>query len=116
MDRSEVVQIVDEYMHALTSGDYSAVRFSSDVRFLGPLMDSPIEGMQNVVEFLTEVSEGVSGVRVRQHVIEGSRVCSLIDFETTAGDVLPILDYFEVGERGISYIRPFFDPRPLIKE
>ena len=116
MDRSEVVQIVDEYMHALRSGDYSAVGFSSDVRFLGPLMDSPIEGKQNVIQFLTEVSKGVSDVRVRDHVIEGSKACSLFDFETTSGEILPILDYFELGEQGIAYIRPFFDPRPLIKE
>jgi len=116
MDRSEVVQIVDEYMHALRSGDYSAVRFSSDVRFLGPLMNSPIEGKENVIQLLTEVSEGVSDVRVSEHVIESSKACSLSDFETTSGEVLPILDYFEIGEKGISYIRPFFDPRPLIKE
>lgn len=116
MERSEVVELVDDYINALRVGDYSSVRFSPNVRFLGPLMDSPIEGKPNVVEFLVRVSEGVKDVRVRQHIIDGSTACILIQYETVRGDVLPILDYMQIDEDGISYIQPFFDPRPLIEE
>jgi hypothetical protein len=41
MKRSEVVKIVDDYMDTLRSGDYSSVRFSPNVSFEGPFMDSP---------------------------------------------------------------------------
>jgi len=116
MERSKIAKLINDYMDALRDGDYSLVRFSPNVRFLGPLMNSPIEGKSKVVEFLADVSKGVKDIRVRQHIIEGETVCVLIEFETVKGTVLPILDYIQIGEDGISYIQPFFDPRPLIEE
>jgi hypothetical protein len=115
MDREEIIRLIEDYMAALRSGDYSSVRFSQSVNFLGPLMDSPIEGKSKVVEFLIGVSEGVKDVRVQKHIVDGSTACVLIKYETTNGDVLPILDYFQFDEEGISHIQPFFDPRPLIE-
>ena len=50
-----------------------------------------------------------------KYIVEGSNACVLIQFETIKGHLLPILDYFEIDEEGISYIQPFFDPRPLIE-
>ena len=116
MDRSEIIIIIDDYIKALRSGDYSSVQFSSNVRFIGPLMETPIEGKPKVVEFLVSVSEGVKDVIVQQHIIDGSTACVLIQYETIGGDVLPILDYIQIDEDGISYIQPFFDPRPLIED
>ncbi len=116
MDRDDIVKLVDFYMTALISGDYTSVKFSQNLRFLGPLMDSPVEGISDVIELLIGVSEGVKDVRVQKYIIEDSTVCVLIQFETTKGDVLPILDYIEIDKEGISYIQPFFDPRPLIED
>lgn len=114
MNRDEIVKLIEGYMKALSYGDYSSVKFSPDVSFLGPLMDSPIEGKSDVIEFLKGVSEDVEDVRIQEFIIEGSNACVIIQFETIKGDVLPILDYIEINEEGISYIQPFFDPRPLI--
>ena len=116
MERAEVVKLINDYIAALSSGDYSSVRFSKNLSFLGPLMDSPIEGKSNVVEFLVGVSEGVKDVSIQKHIIEGSTACVLIQYETVGGDVLPILDYIQFDEKGISYIQPFFDPRPLVED
>jgi len=115
MDREEIKKLIEDYMTALRSGDYSSVRFSQSVTFLGPLMDSPIEGKSHVIDFLVDVSEGVKDVKVQKHIIDGSTACVLITYEKINGDVLPILDYFQFDEEGISYIQPFFDPRPLIE-
>jgi hypothetical protein len=116
MERSDVVKLVDNYMEALRSGDYTSVQFSPNVSFQGPFMDSPIEGKPKVIETLVGISESVKDVQVLQHIIDGSNACVLIQFETVTGVVVPILDYIQIDEDGISYIRPFFDPRPLIEE
>jgi hypothetical protein len=116
MDRAKVIRLVDDYMEALKTGDYSAVKLSSDVSVIVPLVDSPINGKASVLEFLLEVSDEVEDVRVQQYVIDGSTACVLIEYETVKGDVLPILDYLQFDGEGISHIQPFFDPRPLIED
>jgi len=79
-------------------------------------MDTPIEGKSNVIDFLVDVSAGVKDVRVEKHIIDGFTACVLIKYEIIKGNVLPILDYFEIDKEGISYIQPFFDPRPLLED
>jgi len=59
MERLEVVKLINDYIAALSSGDYSSLKFSASVSFLGSLMDSPNEGKSNVIEFLVGVSESV---------------------------------------------------------
>ena len=44
MTREEAVELVNVYIRALKSGDYSSVKFSSSVSFLGPLHDEPLTG------------------------------------------------------------------------
>jgi hypothetical protein len=114
MTREEAVELVDTYIQALKSGDYSSVRFSPSVSFLGPLHDEPLQGKEAVVTFLSEVSSGIKDVRINQYVIDGSDVCIIIDFETNGGAVLPIADYIKMEAGQIVHIRPFFDPRPLL--
>ena len=114
MTREETVELVNVYMQGLKSGDYSSVKFSSSVSFLGPLHDEPLKGKEAVVAFLTEVSGGMADVRMNKYVIDGSDVCILIDFETKDGTVLPCVDYIKMEADQIVHIRPFFDPRPLL--
>ncbi|GEM_PF-6547974 len=113
MTRDYIVDTVDDYMNALISGDFSLVKFSRNLRFMGPLIDHPVEGTSKVVELLIDVSKNVKDIRIQKYIIEDSTACVLIEFETTGGKVLPILDYIEIDEEGISYIHPFFDPRPM---
>lgn len=49
MTRKDMVELVDAYIQALKSGDYSSVRFSPAVSFLGPLHDEPLQGKEAVV-------------------------------------------------------------------
>ncbi len=114
MTREEAVELVNVYIQALKSGDYSSVKFSSSVSFLGPLHDEPLKGKEAVVTFLSEVSGGMEDVRMNKYVIDGSDVCILIDFETKDGTVLPVVDYIKIEAGQIVHIRPFFDPRPLL--
>ena len=114
MTRDEVVKLVDTYIAALKSGDYSSVPFSPSVSFLGPLHDAPLQGKEAVVAFLSEVSKGIQDIRINQYIIDGTDVCIIIDFETKTGAVLPVADYIRIEAGEIVHIRPFFDPRPLL--
>ena len=114
MTRDEVVKLLDTYIAALKSGDYSSVPFSPSVSFLGPLHDAPLQGKEAVVAFLSEVSKGIQDIRINQYIIDGTDVCIIIDFETKTGAVLPVADYIRIEAGEIVHIRPFFDPRPLL--
>ena len=70
-------------------------------------MDSPVKGISDVLESLISVSESANDVRVLKYIVEGSDVCVLNQFETIKVHLLPILDYIEIDEDGISYTNHF---------
>lgn len=115
MNKLNFIRLINEYLEGLKTGDYSKVRFSPQVRFLGPLLESPITGKSEVIEFLEGVSAGVREVTAQEYIIDGSTACILLQYETTAGEVLLNLDYIQVDGDKIAFIQPFFDPRPLLK-
>jgi len=64
MDKVDIIKLVHVYIISLSSGDFSLVKFTQNVKFLGPLIDSPVEGISDVFKFLICLSEGVKYVRV----------------------------------------------------
>ncbi len=54
-------------------------------------------------------------VRVKRQVIDGQFACVLADFETRDGIVAPFCEFFRIVDGKIAGIRPYFDPRPLIR-
>lgn len=114
MNRAEIIEIVEEYLCAFDSGDFSQVRFSSQMQFISPLRQDPVVGNDNIRGFLTNVATRVEAVNIREHIIDYPKGSSLFEFKTTKGDVLILLDYFEFDREGISLIWPCFDPKQLI--
>ncbi|MEP6609965.1 MAG: nuclear transport factor 2 family protein [Burkholderiaceae bacterium] len=110
-----IAKALDAYAQAMKTGDYSDVRFSSDVTFLGPLTNGAIVGETQVRDFLLKVSKGVKDVRVKRQVIDGEFACVVADLETREGDVVPFCECFRILDEKIAEIRPYFDPRPLIR-
>lgn len=113
--RELTARVLDAYAQAMKAGDYSAVRFASDVTFLGPLTNGAIVGETQVKDFLLKVSKGVKDVRVKRQVIDGEFACVIADLETRGGDVVPFCEFFQILDGKIAVIRPYFDPRPLIR-
>lgn len=73
------------------------------------------EPPQPLVPFIRLPTKGVKEVRVRRHVIDGEFACVIADLETTEGAVVPFCEFFHVVDGRIAEIRPFFDPRHLIR-
>ena len=113
--REAVARVLDAYAQAMKTGDYSSVRFTPDVTFVGPLTNGAIIGEAQVKDFLRKVSTGVRDIRVKRQIIDGEFASVIADLETTEGTVVPFSEFFRVVDGRIAEIRPYFDPRPLIR-
>jgi limonene-1,2-epoxide hydrolase len=113
--KQTVARILETYAQAMKTGEYDKVHFAPDITFLGPLTNGVIVGEEQVMRFLAKVSEGVKDVRVKRRVIDGDFACVIADLETKDGHVVPFCEFFRVVDGRIAEIRPYFDPRPLIR-
>jgi limonene-1,2-epoxide hydrolase len=113
-ERESVARLLGDYAEAMKSGDWSSVRFTPDVTFLGPLTNGPITGEAAVRAFLLRVSAGVKDVRVKRQVIDGEFACVIAELEAKDGKVIPFCESFRIVDGRIAEVRPYFDPRPLI--
>jgi hypothetical protein len=111
--RQATAKLLDAYIEGYKTGDYSKVRFTSDVTFEGPLTKGAIRGESAVRTFLLTVR--AKDVRVKRQLIEGEFACVIADFHTQGGDILPFCEFFRIVDGEIAEIRPYFDPRPLIR-
>jgi Domain of unknown function (DUF4904) len=110
--RQATAKLLDAYVDGYNTGDWKKVRFAADVTFEGPLK-GPIRGESAVRTFLLSVH--AKDVRVKRQIIDGRFACVLADFETREGTVLPFCECFRIADGKIADIRPYFDPRPLIR-
>jgi hypothetical protein len=110
--RDSIANLLDAYVNGYKTGDWGKVRFAADVTFEGPLK-GPIRGESAVRTFLSSVR--AKEVRVKRQIIDGEFACVLADFETTEGTVVPFCEFFRIKDGEIGEIRPYFDPRPLIR-
>jgi hypothetical protein len=85
------------------------------VVFQGPLVKESIVGASQVTAFLGKVSQGVKDVRVTRYVIDGEFACVSAELETKEGDVVPFCEVVRIVEGKITALRPYFDPRPLVR-
>jgi hypothetical protein len=113
--REAVARVLDTYAQAMKTGDYSSVRFTPDVTFVGPLTNGAIIGEAQVKDFLRKVSTGVRDIRVKRQIIDGEFASVIADLETKEGNVVPFSEFFRVVDGRIAEIRPYFDPRLLIR-
>ena len=110
----DTLECLTRYIDALRSRDFSNVPFDPDVTFEGPLLGKPLKGKDPVVDFLKQVTERVSDIRVKQHVVQGSHACAVFQFRGGFGMVIEACDYFEVSDKGIAEIRVFFGTVPSL--
>jgi hypothetical protein len=111
--RDSIANLLTAYADGYKTGDYGHVRFATDVTFEGPLTNGKIVGKPAVQKFLSTVR--AKDVRVKRRIIDGQFACVLADFETTDGTTVPFCEFFRVSDGEIAEIRPYFDPRPLIR-
>jgi limonene-1,2-epoxide hydrolase len=113
--RKAMASVLDAYAQAMRSGDYTNVRFTSEVSFVGPLTNGAINGEAQVKDFLRKVSMDVGDIRVRRQIIDGEFASVIAELETKNGIIVPFSEFFRVVDGKIAEIHPYFDPRPLIR-
>jgi ketosteroid isomerase-like protein len=111
--RDSIAALLDAYVNGYKTGDWGKVHFAADVTFEGPLTNEKIVGKPALQKFLSNVR--AKDVRVKRRIIDGQFACVLADFETTEGTVVPFCEFFHIRGGQIAEVRPYFDPRPLIR-
>jgi ketosteroid isomerase-like protein len=111
--RDSIARLLDAYVNGYKTGDWGTVHFAADVTFEGPLTNGKIVGKPALQKFLSNVR--AKDVRVKRRIIDGQFACVLADFETTEGIIVPFCEFFHIRDGQIAEVRPYFDPRPLIR-
>jgi hypothetical protein len=111
--RDSLAALLDAYVNGYKTGDWGKVRFAADVTFEGPLTNGKIIGKPALQKFLSNVR--AKDVRVKRRIIDGQFACVVADFETKEGIIVPFCEFFRINDGEIAEIRPYFDPRPLIR-
>ena len=116
---ANTIETLNSYFNGLRSGQISSIPMTEGVSFLGPSVDAIILGKEAVSEHLSNVAKKFVGseFKIKEHSTNGNSAYSYFDIVMNNGElIVPIVDYFELEEGKIKKIRPYFDPRPFIKE
>jgi SnoaL-like domain len=108
MSREEKVAVVEAYLDCFATKDLSSVSFAEDATFEGPRMPK-LTGRPTVLGFLTQILPMVTGIRLKQHIVEGDYVATLFDMETVHG-VDHVFDRFHIVDGEIKTIHAFYYP------
>ncbi len=108
MSRSEKIGVVERYFEGLNNKDLTPVKFSADVRFEGPLMPK-LTGRETILGFLNSILPMIKGVQVKQHIVDGDYVVTVLDMETING-IDHVVDVCLIRDGEITEVRAFYYP------
>jgi hypothetical protein len=108
MSRSEKIDVVDRYFKGLNDKDLTSVHFAADISFEGPLMPK-LTGRDTILGFLNSILPMIKGVQVKQHIVDGDYVVTVLDMETVNG-VDHVVDVCLVRDGEIAEVRAFYYP------
>ena len=77
-----------------------------------PLM--PKVSGQAAMDYLKRVSDGLKEIEIRQHIVEGDWVATLLDEDTVNG-ALTVFAKFQVVSGRIRDVSVFYDPRRILQ-
>ena len=78
-------------------------------------MEVPVTGKDAVLEALKEISQGIDDIKILRFVIDGGLACTLIEFKSKSGVTVDMCDAYQISNGKLAEMRPYFDPRPLIR-
>ena len=111
MTRSEQIAVVDRYFNGLVHKDLTSVPFADNISFEGPLMPK-LTGRETILGFLNSILPMIVGVQVKQHIVDGDYVATILDMETVNG-VDHVVDICFVVNQQIAAIQVFYYPSQL---
>ncbi len=116
MDKEQYRVILEDYFKAFRTGDFSQVKFSSEIKFLSPLSQSTMDGVEEVVNFVSDVSTRVSEVNILSTTVDYPTASGVWQMKTTKGTLYTLNNFFRLDEQGIVYVWPMFDPKAIVDD
>lgn len=114
IDTAEYHKIIKTYFRAFETGDFSQVKFSSNLEFLSPISGNTFKGTAEVIPFLQGVSSRVAEVNIMSITVEYPRASGVWQMKTTKGTLYTLHNFFRLDEEGLVYIWPMFDPKAVM--
>jgi ketosteroid isomerase-like protein len=108
MSRSGKIDVVEQYFNGLNDKDLAPVPFAANISFEGPLMPR-LTGRDTVLGFLNSILPMIKAVHVKQHIVDGDYVATVLDMETING-VDHVVDVCLVRDGEIAEVRAFYYP------
>jgi hypothetical protein len=108
MSRSEKIGVVDRYFKGLIDKDLTSVPFAANISFEGPLMPK-LTGRDTILGFLNSILPMIKGNQVKQHIVDGDYVVTVLDMETVNG-VDHVVDVCLIVNGEIAEVRVFYYP------
>lgn len=114
MSREDKIAVVEAFFDCILSRRLEDLPITDDVTFQSPLIP-PRRGRDAAIKYLARVSDGLSGIHVEQHIVEGDNVATLFTEDTVHGP-LPVFSKFRIQSGLIADARVFYDARIVTGE
>ncbi len=116
MDKEQYRNIIETYFKAFGTGDFSQVKFSSEIEFLSPISQKTFDGVEAVVNFVSDVSTRVIQVNILSITVDYPTASGVWQMKTTKGTLYTLNNFFRLDEQGIVYVWPMFDPKAIVED
>src|SRR5262245_5883807 len=116
LDKETYRKIIEDYFRAFGTGDFSNVKFSSQIQFLSPISGITMKGRRDVVNFVSGVSTRVKAVNILSTCVDFPNASGVWQMTTTKGVQYTLNNYFRLDGEGIVYIWPMFDPKAVMND
>src|SRR5215216_6887718 len=116
LGKEEYRTILEMYFRSFGTGDFSKVRFSSQIQFLSPISGVTMNGRYEVLRFLTGVATRVSAVNIISTAVDFPTASGVWQMTTTKGVQYTLHNFFRLDGEGLLYIWPMFDPKAVMDD
>lgn len=116
MDKEQYRVILEDYFKAFGTGDFSQVKFSSEIQFLSPISQSTFDGVEAVSNFVSDVSTRVTEVNILSTTVDYPTASGVWQMKTTKGTLYTLNNFFRLDDQGIVYVWPMFDPKAIVDD
>lgn len=116
MDKEQYREILETYFQAFKTGDFSQVKFSTNIQFLSPISQSTFDGVEAVTNFVSDVSTRVAEVNILSTTVDYPTASGVWQMKTTNGTLYTLNNFFRLDEQGIVYVWPMFDPKAIVDD
>ncbi|MEO0835848.1 MAG: DUF4904 domain-containing protein [Cyanobacteria bacterium J06642_3] len=103
-------------MTSVTRVETSLTKFSPKIQFLSPISQSTFDGVEAVVNFVSDVSTRVTEVNILSTTVDYPTASGVWQMKTTKGTLYTLNNFFRLDEQGIVYVWPMFDPKAIVDD